>query len=140
MKQSNEFVINGFATIDNIYTTDEVENILRQISQATTDKETFRKSKDLFAIRQFLKEVPSTLDNILNDNLKAVLKQVLGDKYFVVKSIYFDKPPTSNWYVSYHQDLTISVDKKLELQGFNFWTKKQNHLQFNHHLTFYRTL
>jgi ectoine hydroxylase-related dioxygenase (phytanoyl-CoA dioxygenase family) len=126
MKQSNEFVINGFATIDNIYTTDEVENILRQISQATTDKETFRKSKDLFAIRQFLKEVPSTLDNILNDNLKAVLKQVLGDKYFVVKSIYFDKPPTSNWYVSYHQDLTISVDKKLELQGFNFWTKKQN--------------
>jgi ectoine hydroxylase-related dioxygenase (phytanoyl-CoA dioxygenase family) len=43
-----------------------------------------------------------------------------------VKSIYFDKPETSNWYVSYHQDLTISVDKKLELENFGPWTTKQN--------------
>ena len=126
MKQTDELISNGFATIDNIYTTDEVETMLRQISQANTDKETFRKSEDLFAIRQFLKEVPLIIDTIFNDNLKAVLKQLLGDKYFVVKSIYFDKPQTSNWYVSYHQDLTISVDKKLELNGFEFWTTKHN--------------
>jgi ectoine hydroxylase-related dioxygenase (phytanoyl-CoA dioxygenase family) len=44
----------------------------------------------------------------------------------VVKSIYFDKPETSNWYVAYHQDLTISVDKKLELPDFGPWTTKQN--------------
>ena len=50
----------------------------------------------------------------------------MGDRYFIVKSIYFDKPQTSNWYVSYHQDLTISVDKKLEVEGFEFWTTKQN--------------
>ena len=51
---------------------------------------------------------------------------MFSDKYFVVKSIYFDKPQSSNWYVSYHQDLTISVDKKLEVDGFGFWTTKQN--------------
>jgi len=126
MKQTNEFIADGFTTIDDIYTTDEVEKILLQISQATTDKETFRKSNGLFAIRQFFKEVPATVDTVFNDRLKPVLTQVLGDKYFVVKSIYFDKPQTSNWYVSYHQDLTISVDKKLELNGFEFWTTKHN--------------
>ena len=126
MKQTDGFLINGFAKIDNIYTTDEVENILQQINQANSDKETFRKSTDVFAIRQFLKEIPSTLDTILNDNLKNLLEHLLGDKYFIVKSIYFDKPQSSNWYVSYHQDLTISVDKKLELEGFGFWTTKQN--------------
>ena len=126
MKQTDEFLINGFAIVENIYTIAEVNKILQQISQATTDKETFRKTADLFAIRQFLKEVPSTLHTILNDNLGAVLKQLLGDKYFVVKSIYFDKPHTSNWFVSYHQDLTISVDKKVSLAGFDFWTTKQN--------------
>lgn len=126
MKQTDDFLANGFATIDNIYTTEEVENILEQISQANSDKETFRKSADLFAIRQFLKEVPAAVDTIFNDNLKSILTQLFGDKYFVVKSIYFDKPQTSNWYVSYHQDLTISVDKKLELRGFDFWTTKQN--------------
>jgi ectoine hydroxylase-related dioxygenase (phytanoyl-CoA dioxygenase family) len=44
----------------------------------------------------------------------------------VVKSIYFDKPEKSNWFVSYHQDLTISVDKKTETEGFGPWTVKQN--------------
>jgi ectoine hydroxylase-related dioxygenase (phytanoyl-CoA dioxygenase family) len=126
MKQTDDFLINGFATINNIYTAHEVEILLQLINQANTDKETFRKSTDLFAIRQFLNEVPSTLDTILNDNLKIVLTKLLGDRYFVVKSIYFDKPQTSNWYVSYHQDLTISVDKKIELTGFGFWTTKQN--------------
>ena len=126
MKQTDELKSNGFATIDNIYTKEEVDTMLRHISQINTDKETFRKSEDLFAIRQFLKEVPSITVSIFNENLKAVLKQLLGDKYFVVKSIYFDKPHTSNWYVSYHQDLTISVDKKIDLNGFEFWTTKHN--------------
>lgn len=31
----------------------------------------------------------------------------------------------SNWFVSYHQDLTISVDKKLNIDGFGPWTTKQ---------------
>ncbi len=78
-----------------------------------------------------MKEIPVTVDTIFNENLKSVLRPLLGNKYFVVKSIYFDKPQTSNWYVSYHQDLTISVDKKLALKGFDFWTTKQN--QFSVH-------
>lgn len=126
MKQTDDFLSNGFAVIDDIYLPNEVETILQQIKQADTEKDTFRKSSDLFAIRQFLKEVPATIDTIFNDRLKSVLEQLLGDRYFVVKSIYFDKPQTSNWYVSYHQDLTISVDKKLSLDGFNFWMTKQN--------------
>lgn len=126
MKQIEDFLVNGFAIIDNIYTIEEAGKILEQINQASSDKKTFRKSADLFAIRQFLREVPETADTIFNDKLKPVLTELLGNNYFVVKSIYFDKPQTSNWYVSYHQDLTISVDKKLALKGFEFWTTKQN--------------
>ena len=124
--QTDDFLVNGFTTIDNIYTAEEVEEILEQIGRANSDKETFRKSTDLFAIRQFLKEIPEAVGTIFNDKLKSVLGSIFGDKYFVVKSIYFDKPQTSNWYVSYHQDLTISVDKKIALNGFEFWTTKQN--------------
>lgn len=126
MKQIGDFLINGFSIIDNIYTTEEVDKILQQIDQTNSEKETFRKSGDLFAIRQFLKEVPAALDTIINEKLKSILTLLLGDNYFVVKSIYFDKPKASNWYVSYHQDLTISVDKKVSLDGFGFWTLKQN--------------
>lgn len=115
----------GFTTIENIYSADEIEQILATIEQVDTSKATFRKSTDLFAIRQFLKEIPEIAKFIFNDNLKTVVRQLFGVDYFVVKSIYFDKPETSNWFVSYHQDLTISVDKKVEIENFGPWTVKQ---------------
>jgi len=116
----------GFTIIENIYSTEEVQKIIETINQVDTSKDTFRKSNDLFAIRQFLKEVPETQNLIFNENLQKVISELFGKNYFVIKSIYFDKPETSNWYVSYHQDLTISVDKKIELDNFKFWTTKQN--------------
>lgn len=121
-----DFSINGFSIIDDIYATEEIDIILAQIDRLNSNNENYRRSIDLFAIRQFLKEVPGAIDAIFNENLKTVLAQLFGDRYFVVKSIYFDKPNTSNWYVPYHQDLTISVDKKIVLSGFDYWTVKHN--------------
>lgn len=116
----------GFSNIDNVFTDQEVEDILAAINRTDSTKETFRKSADLFAIRQFLKEVPETIDLIFNHKLKHIVKEVFGEDYFLVKSIYFDKPETSNWFVSYHQDLTISVNQKVEIAGFGPYTNKHN--------------
>ncbi|MGC4104328.1 phytanoyl-CoA dioxygenase family protein [Ferruginibacter sp.] len=124
--QADELMTEGFETIPNMYTAAEIKCLLEKINAANTDKDTFRKSAGLFAIRQFLKEIPAAIDIIFNSKLRSVLQHLLGEQYFVVKSIYFDKPPASNWYVSYHQDLTISVDRKIELEGFDNWTTKQN--------------
>lgn len=118
----------GFSVVDHVFTEQEVENILAAINRADSTKETFRKSDDLFAIRQFLKEVPETIGLIFNNKLKHIVKEVFGEDYFLVKSIYFDKPETSNWFVSYHQDLTISVNQKVEIAGFGPYTNK--HKQF----------
>lgn len=117
---------NGFTVIDSVFTDDEIKKIIEVIQNADTSAENFRKSDDLFAVRQFLKEVPEIKSLVFNGNVKAIIRELFGEKYFVVKSIYFDKPETSNWYVAYHQDLTISVDKKLEMQGFGPWTTKKN--------------
>lgn len=116
----------GFSVIDNIFSGSEIETISALIKQADATKDTFRKSDDLFAIRQFLKEIPETISIIFNSKLKNVIKQLFGEDYFLVKSIYFDKPETSNWFVSYHQDLTISVDRKIEIPGFGPYTNKHN--------------
>lgn len=122
----NQIADKGFSVIDNVFSTEEIESISEIIQNIDTAKETFRKSEDLFAIRQFLKEIPEVRDFIFNENLKTIIKEIFGEKYFAVKSIYFDKPEKSNWYVAYHQDLTISVDKKVELENFGPWTTKQN--------------
>lgn len=117
---------NGFSVMENIYSEEEIQNILTIIDQTDSSNETFRKTNDLFAIRQFLREIPTVIDLIFTENLKSVMKEIIGEDFFVVKSIYFDKPETSNWYVPYHQDLTISVDKKMEIKNFELWTTKQN--------------
>jgi ectoine hydroxylase-related dioxygenase (phytanoyl-CoA dioxygenase family) len=80
----------------------------------------------LFAIRQFLKELPQVVPLIFNSNLKTLIHALFDSNYFVVKSIYFDKPELSNWFVSWHQDLTIVVDKKADILGYGPWTVKQN--------------
>lgn len=116
----------GFTIINNIFSDEEIEKMIEIIQHIDTSKDTFRKSEDLFAIRQFLTEVPEVNDLVFNENIKTIIKEIFGEQYFAVKSIYFDKPEKSNWYVAYHQDLTISVDKKLEIENFGPWTTKQN--------------
>jgi ectoine hydroxylase-related dioxygenase (phytanoyl-CoA dioxygenase family) len=121
-----EIETNGFTIINNVYADAEVSSLLAAIENADASGETFRKSADLFAIRRFLQEVPTTLPLLLNENLKQIITSLFGIDYLIVKSIYFDKPGTSNWFVAYHQDLTISVDQRSDIKGFGPWTVKQN--------------
>src|ERR1700761_3824177 len=109
---------NGFAVIENVYNNSEITTLIGAIDTADTSKPTFRKTDDLFAIRQFFNEIPEIKSLIFTDKLKKVILDLFGEDYFVVKSIYFDKPVQSNWFVAWHQDLTISVDKKIELPGY----------------------
>lgn len=116
----------GFTIAEGIYTHDEVKSIITAIEQADPSNPAFRKTDDLFAIRQFLKEVPQVLPLLFNGHLKTMISNLFGDGYFAVKSIYFDKPELSNWFVAWHQDLTIVVDKRVEVAGYGPWTVKQN--------------
>ncbi|PBQ30445.1 phytanoyl-CoA dioxygenase [Sphingobacteriaceae bacterium] len=125
-KYKNSLNKNGFVTIDKIYSDVEIEKIISLISNADSSRSTFRKSTDLFAIRQFLKEIPQTTPLIFNDTILTLINSLFGSDFFIVKSIYFNKPEQSNWFVSYHQDLTISVDSKTDLKGYGPWTVKQN--------------
>ncbi len=115
----------GFAILEGVFLEEQTEEIVRLIHQVETSRPAFRKTADLFAIRQFFKEMPEVKPLIFTEPLNTLLDQLFGQDYFVVKSIYFDKPPNSNWFVSWHQDLTISVNEKFEMQHFRNWTVKQ---------------
>ncbi|MGF7074790.1 phytanoyl-CoA dioxygenase family protein [Mucilaginibacter sp. 3215] len=116
----------GFTVMDDIYTGAEVNTVINVIESADRSGPLFRQTADVFAIRQFLKAVPDVSPLLLNNKLKNIISDIFGDGYFVVKSIYFDKPGSSNWFVAWHQDLTISVDGKIDIAGYSPWTVKQN--------------
>lgn len=136
----SELFSNGFSVIPNIYSTADIALIGNAISKADTSKPNFRKTAGLFAVRQFLKEIPATVPLIFTEKLKSLVLELFGTDYFVVKSIYFDKPEESNWAVSWHRDLTISVDKKLEMDGYSHWTVKEGQVGVQPPLTLLKNI
>lgn len=120
-----ELITKGYSVFENIYDEAQVAGILNRINETDKSGTAFRKTSDLFAIRQLLKEVPAVRQLIFTEKLLEIICQTCGPDYFVIKSIYFDKPEQSNWFVAWHQDLTISVDKRKDLDDFGAWTEKQ---------------
>ena len=126
MTKKEELSELGYTIIPEVFDDIEIKSIISAINDTNSLNESFRKSRDLFAIRRFLKKIPQASSLIFNDKLLSIINSLLGPDYFVVKSIYFDKPEKSNWFVSYHQDLSISVDRKSDIDNYGPWTVKQN--------------
>ncbi len=116
---------NGFSVLSDLYSDNEISRILACIENAEQDGNSFMKTKDLFAIRQLIKNVPELSDLLFNKKLNELIAELSESEYFLTKAIYFDKPSESNWFVAYHQDLSISVDKKADLENYVNWTFKK---------------
>ncbi len=110
----------GFGILNYVYTKRELKKITKQLDTyfSQTDEVPFGK-------RTLLKDIPSLKDLLFNKNLLSIIRAI-NPKAFLSKSIYFDKPPNANWLVTWHQDIPINVNKKIELNGYSNWTKKGN--------------
>lgn len=58
-------------------------------------------------------------------------RQVLGKDPQVVRVIFFDKTPEKNWLVTWHQDKTVALNSKINIEGWGPWTLKDktHHVQ-----------
>src|SRR5262245_59420751 len=54
----------------------------------------------------------------------AIAACVLGGACQPVRAMVFDKTPTTNWSLAWHQDRTIAVAKRIDVDGFGPWTVK----------------
>ena len=103
----------GYEIVEDIYTAAEVEEILALIDAAELENS--------FGVREFLKNNPEMIDKVFNENLRKVLHRLSPDCNKSIKSIYFDKPPSANWVVNWHQDLTINLRSKKSTDGIKNW-------------------
>lgn len=119
IKEKRELAKNGFSIVEGIFQQEDLNKIVN-----------FIKSNNLnFSERQLINRFPE-LQEIIFDNLnfKNLFNNVCNQDYFLSKAIYFNKLNKSNWFVSYHQDLSISVKNKTENQGYCNWTNKKGQL------------
>lgn len=114
----------GFATIPTLYTQPEVAALLACVESAPAAGPNFRRSQDVFAIRNLLGEIPALGPLLATPALRRLLGELLPAGGHLTKAIYFDKPAGSNWLVAWHQDLMINVAQRADAPGFGPWTAK----------------
>jgi ectoine hydroxylase-related dioxygenase (phytanoyl-CoA dioxygenase family) len=115
----------GFAILDRMYSDAEIDLIISCIEKAATEKLLAESSTNLFAIRQVITKIPELKPLLLTEKFHKLLQTIFDEPYFLTKAIYFDKPSESNWFVAYHQDLSISVDRKNDVSNYKNWTFKK---------------
>jgi ectoine hydroxylase-related dioxygenase (phytanoyl-CoA dioxygenase family) len=118
----------GFSITPEIYNNKEIEKIIQLLDNIQNDSPSIIKTNDLFAIRQLMIISPELWNIIQNQNLTNLTNEIGGKNCFLTKAIYFDKPKGSNWFVPYHQDLSINITKKIDTKGYVNWTFKRKQI------------
>ncbi len=114
-----ELIENGFSITRSIFNSNEIEQLLELIGD----------SGETYAKRQLINKSPKIKDIIFNNpNFNKLYHSICDRSYFLSKAIYFNKPKMSNWFVNYHQDISISALKKIPFDGFSKWTSKDGQL------------
>ncbi|MBX9724393.1 MAG: phytanoyl-CoA dioxygenase family protein [Candidatus Obscuribacterales bacterium] len=77
-------------------------------------------------LRQLMKRSRNVRRLARSEALTNIVHKILGADAKPVKAILFDKTPASNWYVTWHQDLTIAVNQQIDCPGFGPWSVKDD--------------
>src|SRR5258705_2815867 len=114
----------GFAVVEDVLDAATVDSLRDQLADVRTDEATRRRAGKAFGIRNLLNEVPATRELANSDLMRLFVEPVLGSCAKVVRGVYFDKHKDANWKVAWHQDLTIAVSKRQEVEGYGPWSLK----------------
>ena len=106
----------GFAVLQNQIDAGTVQQLRSDLKDRLSGREA--------GIRDLLKRVPSVLELAQSKSLRTLVESVVGASARVVRGVYFDKQEDANWKVAWHQDLTIAVKKRIDVEGFSGWSFK----------------
>ena len=120
----DEVAREGFAIIENVLDEKAVEALLRDLSAARIGSRGSQRGGLTFGLRDLLNEVPSTRELANCASLKSLAEPIIGSNPRVVRAIYLDKHREANWKVAWHQDLTIAVRKRVDVEGYGPWSIK----------------
>jgi hypothetical protein len=83
-----------------------------------------QRNSGMYAVRNLLTLVPEVRALASSPVVRSIIEPVLGLGWRCVRGILFDKSPEANWKVAWHQDLSVAVERRLEVSGFGPWSVK----------------
>lgn len=124
MSYTGEIERNGFAILEDAVDSHTLRLIEKELQHLEIDHLASQRAGKAFGLRNLTTAVPLTRDLANSNALRSIVQPVLGDGARAVRTIYFDKHKDANWKVAWHQDLTVAVREKVEVEGFRAWSIK----------------
>jgi acyl carrier protein/ectoine hydroxylase-related dioxygenase (phytanoyl-CoA dioxygenase family) len=113
----------GFALLKEVVASDQLKELLNSIEG--TRRELGAQASSA-GTRHLLKRNRVVRKFARAEIVRGIATQILGKSAKPVKAILFDKTPDANWYVTWHQDLTIAVEDRIDLEGYGPWSVKDD--------------
>jgi hypothetical protein len=117
----------GYAMVRNVLGVDRIGGLIESL------REEANASIGRGGRRNLLNE-PTVRQLANSTEIRKLVEPILGENAFVVRGILFDKTEGSNWKVPWHQDVTIAIKDRVDIDGFGPWSIKQGvqHVQPPH--------
>jgi hypothetical protein len=112
----------GYAIREDVLSEPEIDELIEALERRQDGDGLLRRGK-IFAVRNLL-DLPEIRKLADSESVRDLARAVLGDSAFPVRGILFDKIPEANWKVPWHQDVTIAVKQREEIEGFGPWSTK----------------
>ena len=126
-----DIATSGFAIGPGILSANDVDSVLSGLTQL--DSEEARQGRG--GIRNLLDVSPDVKRLASSQCIRDLVERVLGQAAFAVRGTLFDKTPVANWKVPWHQDLSIAVQEREEVEGYGPWTTKAGVLHVQPHVS-----
>ena len=95
----------------------DVDDLLEVLSQAN-----FPRSRA--GVRHAMK-LATVAAMARGSRLLEITQQILGSSAFPFRATLFDKSPTANWLVVWHQDTALPLQERREIPGWGPWSVKE---------------
>lgn len=112
-------LVQGFELVKQYISPKIVQTLIDEITNSN-------ELKSPHGIRNAEKKFECIAELAHSENILAKARSILGGEPQLVRAIFFDKNPEKNWLVSWHQDKTVSVNKKHHIDGWGPWSLKDN--------------
>ena len=113
----------GYAIVDPILSEDELRILQESVNRLSPAETTKRGG---YAARQLAERVLEVWRFAESSALCGLLEPLMGSPLRLTRSILFNKTPVANWGVFWHQDLTIAVQERHDIPGFEQWSVKDD--------------
>ena len=117
----------GFAIINECLPLEIVHRMIERIEiarQRVEANESVSNMSGVYALRNLTDVVPEVVDLLSLPSVVSLVTAILGDGAFLVRSTLFDKTDGANWGVFWHQDRSIAVRERHDVEGYHAWTRK----------------